>query len=37
MFRSISRGAMDPWRLADRTLFRLQRNRFEVTGHSPRE
>jgi len=37
MFRSIIRGAMDPWRLADRTLFQLQRDRFEVTGHSPRE
>ncbi len=37
MFRSITLGAMDSWRLADRTLFQLQRDRIEVTGHSPRE
>lgn len=37
MFRLLRRGAMDPWRLADRTLFRFQRSRIEVTGHSPRD
>ncbi len=37
MFRLLRRGAMDPWRVADHTLFRLQRSRIEVTGDSPRD
>ncbi|MEC7522790.1 MAG: polysaccharide deacetylase family protein [Myxococcota bacterium] len=31
MFRLLSRGAMDPWRAVDQTLWRLQRERTEIS------
>lgn len=37
MFRLLCRGAMDPWRAVDRTLYRLQRERIEVTGDASLE
>lgn len=35
MFRLLCRGAMDPWRAVDHTLWRLQRVRTEVVGDMP--
>lgn len=37
MFHLLVRGAMDLWRVADHTLYRLQRSRIEVIGDSPRD
>jgi hypothetical protein len=34
MFRLLSQGAMDPWRVVDQNLWRLQRVRQEIVGAS---